>query len=156
MSKDSTQDTFWRAAERFWNRVAFNGPLFEGTHCWLWTHTTTSDGYGTTAVNSLPRLAHLSAYIMAFGPIKKKMQCHHRCENKQCVNPAHMKILTPKEHSDFHRQKHPGRYGKTYCKNGHEYTAENSGYHNNGCRFCRECAKESVIKFKKKKKNQEL
>ena len=42
-------------------------------------------------------LAHRKAYIDFFGPIEKGLVVMHTCNNKQCVNPNHLKVGSQSE-----------------------------------------------------------
>jgi len=44
------------------------------------------------------KLAHRIAWELTNGPIPDGVHLHHRCENKACVNPAHLEIRRPDEH----------------------------------------------------------
>lgn len=37
--------------------------------------------------------------------IPDDMVVHHTCENTNCVNPAHLKVVTPAEHNRIHKTK---------------------------------------------------
>ena len=54
-------------------------------------------------------LAHRFAYEMFVGAIPEGMQIDHLCQNKRCVNPEHMELVTPGENiSRSHR--YPRKY----------------------------------------------
>lgn len=56
-------------------------------------------GYGKMGgPGSKPQWAHRVYYEHVHGPIPKRHQVHHLCENRLCVNPAHLKALTPRKH----------------------------------------------------------
>ena len=74
---------------RFWDRV-----LVTET-CWLWTGATQTRGYGSVGVgNGRTALAHRVAYQQTVGPIPDGMTIDHVCENKVCVNPDHLEVVT--------------------------------------------------------------
>lgn len=80
-------------ARRFWAKV-------EKTRtCWLWTAALNSKGYGTIGHGGRRPsgswrtiLAHRASYLMHVGPIQDGQDVLHRCDNPQCVRPAHLML----------------------------------------------------------------
>ena len=69
--------------------------------------------------------------------------CHH-CDNKCCVNPAHLFAGTVQDNADDYWRKNPRPpqpipEPKTGCRNGHPYTPETSYIAKRGVRICRVC-----------------
>lgn len=68
------------------------------TGCWVWLKGRTGRGYGVIQRNGKQIAAHRFFYQQHHGPIPADYHVHHVCENKVCVNPAHLEALPPKEH----------------------------------------------------------
>jgi hypothetical protein len=70
--------------------------------CWPWSGAV-SNGYGRITGPAPERkkfLVHRVAYEAANGPIPDGMFIDHRCHNKLCVNPAHLRVVTNKQNSE--------------------------------------------------------
>lgn len=126
--------------ERFISKIDRDGP----GGCWVWKAFINSAGYGQFKVGGQgtpPWRAHRLSYFLTYGPIQDGLYLHHACNRRECVNPAHLVPVTPREHA-VNINVGSGSYiaaRKAHCKNGHEFTPENTRYTNLGKRVCIQC-----------------
>lgn len=85
--------------ERLWSRVDKTG------ECWNWTGYLHPRGYGRIGATSpdgraTVEQAHRVAYADAVGPIPVGMSVDHRCHNRSCCNPDHLRLVTTKQNAE--------------------------------------------------------
>ena len=103
------------------------------TGCWEWRGYRNQKGYGMFHPYQFRGnvFAHRWSYEKYVGDIPIGMVLDHLCENKSCANPEHLEPVTNAESLRRGRvgQKNAERHrSKTHCRNGHEYSEENTGY----------------------------
>lgn len=126
--------------EKFWANVDRRGP----DECWEWTGGKISAGYGHLIISKAEgsHRAHRYSYELLVGPIPDGLEIDHLCENRACVNPAHLEAVTHQTNMVRASTSLVGiNARKTHCPRGHEYSPGNTYVQPNGGRRCRECAR---------------
>lgn len=117
--------------------------------CWIWGRSTMSSGYGHISSGRREGIrmlgAHRVSYEMFNGPIPPGLVVMHSCDEKLCINPAHLSVGTKSENSRDMTRK--GRNFsaprlRTHCPKGHEYSGTNS----RGARICRICNSAATLR----------
>ena len=81
------------------NSQAIPFVIDETTGCWLWKKPVHPSGYAFMwdATQQRMRAAHCVFYARQHGPIPEGMDLDHLCRRKNCVNPAHLEVVTHAE-----------------------------------------------------------
>jgi hypothetical protein len=89
--------TGWRSdpIHRFWRRVDKTNE----SGCWPWTGSKDRAGYGHFVADGKSHGAHRYVYQRTNGPIPAGMFIMHTCDNPPCVNPAHLRLGTPRDNT---------------------------------------------------------
>ena len=135
--------------EAYLSRFEQRGP----DECWPWTAGKFKKGYGKFSRGNKKFQAHVFGWKMRFGSIPEGLVIDHVCHNdsgcaggdsclhRACQNPAHWELVTPAVNTK--RGQGGARLRNlTHCKNGHEFTEENT-YRVNGTRRCRQCQRDN-------------
>lgn len=115
--------------------------------CWLWMLRLNGSGYGSLTIGS--RLdgtrkvlgVHRVAYEIFKGAIPEGLEIDHNCQNKACVNPDHLEVVTHRHNILRGYQRNPKAHFST-CKRGHELTGANLysyRYRGKEKRICLKC-----------------
>jgi len=110
------------------------------TECIIYKNNINHNGYS--------RIGNKLAHRLAINAPKDK-QVHHKCHNKLCINPDHLELLTPSEHSKLTQRETPHYLlPKTLtlkCKRGHWFTVENTFVREDNGRRCRICTRKNSL-----------
>lgn len=109
----------------------FNKYKEDSTGCWRWTAAKNNKGYGTVGHSfrgkTRHKLAHRVMYATFYGPIPNGKVIDHVCNTPDCVNPKHLQCITQYENMARSLTAATAvNKRKKFCKNGHEYTPENT------------------------------
>lgn len=133
--------------ERFMARVNKNGPIAKNRPdlgpCWVWAGAT-NRGYGAFRIGPRTVQAHRWIYLETVGPIAPKHELDHfACDggSSGCVNPAHVRPVTPRENNMRSTSTAALNAVKTHCKHGHPFDEVNT-YRYHGKRMCKQCGRD--------------
>lgn len=91
--------------------------------CWIWLGVKSNSGYGILKGEG----AHRAVFREYKGPIPEGMHIDHLCHVRPCVNPDHLRMVTPAEKClRNNTNPYAVNAAKTHCKYGHEFTSENT------------------------------
>ena len=91
---------------RFMHKVK----LKRGSTCWYWTGYCHKHGYGHWSQGGESYWTYRLTYRHFKGVIPKGLIVDHMCENKNCCNPDHLKIVTLSQNGLLHYWRKRNKY----------------------------------------------
>ena len=127
--------------------IFFNKCKIIPNRCWEWNgeiHSTT--GYGRFKAGNIEWNAHRFSFMFFKGKIPRGYHIHHLCGNRQCSNPEHLTLITPKNHIWISISPAGINHRKNKCIRGHYFTKNNTYTTPDNRRQCKKC---NYIRLKK-------
>lgn len=107
--------------------------------CWVWNGVRNEKGYGQLSIGGDRYLAHRISFKLFNGELIEGLVIDHKCMNKACVKPEHIRQVTPAINAtENSRSMGAINKARTHCTSGHELNDENV-YLYKGHRECRLC-----------------
>lgn len=92
---------------RFWSHVQIADDC-----CWVWTGAVSGSGYGRLNARGVTVYAHRVALEMSGVTVPDELDVDHRCHNRLCVRPDHLRLATRGQNNqNFGRAHSHGRSG---------------------------------------------
>ena len=131
------------AMERFSTKVDLIQP---SDRCWLWAGSIDHKGYGrfwtgSTPSNPVAKLvgAHRWLFTQLRHNIPDGMTLDHLCQNKNCVNPEHLEVVSMRVNILRGNNQAAENARKTHCIRGHLFDLANTYIRRSGRRTCIQC-----------------
>lgn len=78
----------------------FASKISKTDECWNWIASLDQKGYGYFGFGGRVQRAHRVAWQLEHGEIPASLEVEHRCRNRACVQPDHLRLATRKQNME--------------------------------------------------------
>ena len=120
----------------------FNNSEVKDTGCIEWNGHRNEKGYGRISFGNVVIKTHRLSYMFAnnLNSLSSDQFICHSCDNPACINPEHLWLGNNMDNViDMVGKGRHWQQKKTHCKQGHEFTEENTRATSKGHRTCIAC-----------------
>lgn len=119
--------------------------------CHIPTCRRDANGYAILWDGECSQRVHRYCFSKEFGEVPRGVVVGHLCRRRDCCNEKHLRLETRRQ-SALENNFGPTAINnsKTHCKNGHEFTAENTRIRNGVKRNCRKCERKRKSEYYKR------
>lgn len=132
---------------RIFSKITINPNVqWNGTPCWTWTAKLDIGGYGCTKIRSVSHKVHRLMYAWLVEPIPldfRYLQLDHLCRHRDCGNPVHLELVTPRVNVLRGNTIVANNLTKTHCPQGHPYSGKNLKTGKDRRRLCWTCQRKA-------------
>ena len=121
--------------------------------CWNWCGYLNSNGYGKLGIKMKTHYSHRISYFIFKGEIPEGLVVDHKCRNRSCVNPDHLRAVTRRTNTIENSSSMAAIHSrKKECLRGHPLSGTNLRIRKNGSRICIACHQMRNAKRDRRKK----